>query len=98
MRAGVSVAEFWDLTPFETLLVIEANIWRDEHDQKMLLKHAWDIAALSRSKRLPKLSLLLKSKPVKRLKGQELIMRRSEFQDMTKNIDLKKLNDLKRRK
>lgn len=92
------MAEFWDLTPYETLLIIEARAWRNEHDQKLLLKLAWDMAALSRSKRLPKLSLLLKSKPVRPLKGQELIMRRSEFQDMTKNIDLKKLNDLKRRK
>ena len=91
MRAGIGVLEFWDQTPRETFMAIDAAIWREEVRQKQNLTLAWQTAALTRAKRLPSLKQLLNTKPAKPLVGAEMEKRRQEFRDMTKNLDLSKL-------
>lgn len=81
------------MTPYETMMSIDAFIWRDERDSKAMIKLAWDIAMLSRQKRIPTLkSLLQKSEAPKALKGRELRERRNEFKSMTRGLDLDALN------
>jgi len=77
---------------------IEAYIWRDSRNQKLLVSLAHNIAMLSRQKRIPTLKALFSgsSKAAKPLKGREKKRRRKEFKDMTKNLNLSVLN--KRRK
>jgi hypothetical protein len=92
LRSGIGVREFWELTPRETLLAIEAAIWRDERQQEQDIALAWRTAALTRTKKLPTLrSLLASSKPPKKLSGTELEKRRDEFKKMTqalKNVQI----------
>ena len=83
--------EFWDLTPWETFMMIDASIWREEVQQKRDLVLAWQTAALTRAKRMPSLKQLLNTKPARPLVGEELEKRRKEFRDMTANLDVSKL-------
>lgn len=89
LRVGVTATEFWDLTPRETIMTLEAALWRQEQHQKDQIALAWYVAALSRAKRLPNLKQLLAG-PAKPLKGNELKRRRSEYQELT-TIDLSAL-------
>ena len=91
MRAGIGVLEFWDLTPRETFMAIEASIWREEVRQKWDITVAWQTASLSRAKRMPSLKQLLNTKPARPLHGAELEKRRQEFREMTAKLDLSKL-------
>lgn len=91
MHAGIKVLEFWDLTPRETFMAIDAAIWRDEVQQRRNLTLAWQTAALTRAKRMPSLKQLLNTKPARPLHGEELEKRRQEFKEMTANLDLSKL-------
>lgn len=83
--------EFWDLTPRETVMVIDASIWREEIRQKREVALAWRTAMLTRARRLPSLKQLLNTKPARPLHGKELEKRRKEFADMTANLDTSKL-------
>jgi hypothetical protein len=85
------MAEFWDMTPREVLMAIEASIWRDERNQQMNIVQAWRIAMMMRAKRIPSLKALLNTKPAKPLHGKELEKRRREFKEMTANVDINKL-------
>jgi hypothetical protein len=85
------VAEFWDMTPREVFMAIEASIWRNEHNQQLDIVQAWRMARLMRAKRIPSLKALLNIKPAKPLHGKELEKRRREFKEMTANVDLNKL-------
>jgi hypothetical protein len=83
LRAGVPVSEFWDMTPCETVLAIEAAAWRLEQDERGRLRLAWHVAALSRAKRLPPLAqLMAPQKQSRTLSGEELEARRREFAEM----------------
>lgn len=73
---------FWDQTPRETCLAIEAAMWRDERRQRQDVALAWRTAALLRAKRLPSLKHLLSSGPARPLAGEELTRRRREFREM----------------
>jgi hypothetical protein len=85
------VAEFWDMTPREARMAIEASIWRDERRQELDIVQAWSIASLMRAKRIPSLKALLNTKPAKPLHGKELEKRQREFKEMTANVDINKL-------
>ena len=106
LRAGIGVLEWLDLTPRETYMMLDAHLWREEQrrkeDEQRLeqeLTLAWLIAALTRAKRLPPLRVLLTAaKPAKPLKGEELEQRRSEFMEMTANLDLEKIARKKKAK
>jgi hypothetical protein len=91
LRCGIGVAEFWDMTPREALMAIEAAIWRDERRQELDIIQAWSMATLMRAKRIPSLKQLLDTKPAKPLHGKELEKRRQEFANMTKNLNLEQL-------
>lgn len=72
---------------------IDAFIWNDQRNQNMAVKLAWDIAMLSRQKRIPALKALLQRRSPKALQGDELIRRRDEFKSMTGNLNLQAIND-----
>lgn len=86
------MAEFWDLTPKETHLAIDAYLWRSERKQRVNLKLAWDIAMLSRQKRIPALHTLLAARPAKPLTGRELQNRQEEFKAMASPSNLEIIN------
>lgn len=97
LRAGIGVQEFWDLTPVETYMAIEASIWREQQRQKQSIAQAWYSAALQRAKRLPPLKQLLQAGPAKRLVGAELRARRDEYaqaQAALNRLDLSRLPKL----
>jgi len=56
VTAGVDAEQFWRMTPYQTALVAAAT-----RDHSVTL--AWQVAALSRQKKLPRLSTLLTSRP-----------------------------------
>jgi len=95
LRCGIRVAEFWEMTPRETYMAIEAAIWRDEQRQKHDVVLAWRTAALMRAKRMPSLKQLLNTKPARPLRGKELEKRRQEFKEMTAKLDTSKLTGRK---
>lgn len=95
LRAGVTVLEFWDLTPRETFMAIAAAIWRDEQAQRQQIALAWRTAALTRAKKLPTLKQLL-TPPAKPLAGAELERRRQEFEQMGANLDYSKIGKVKK--
>jgi hypothetical protein len=78
------VAEFWELTLPETYLAIKAYHSNQKDRREEMLTAAWLTAALTRTKRLPRLkNLITQSRGAKRLRGDELQKRRAEFEEMT---------------
>lgn len=61
-RAGISPADFWSLTPFQTGLLVEANAesMQDEFDK--LIAAGWHTAVFSRAKTIPPLKTLFPPK------------------------------------
>ena len=61
-RAGISPADFWTLTPFQTGLLVEANAeaMHDEFDR--LIAAGWHTAVFSRAKTIPPLKTLFPPK------------------------------------
>ena len=53
--SGISPIEFWQLTPYQTRIAMEATLERSD-------KQAWMIAAFTRSKKLPKFESLNRGK------------------------------------
>ncbi len=86
LRAGVSVVEFWALTPRETLATLEATVWRAEQRAAGDLSHAWHIAALTRIKRMPTLKRLLMPFMPSKAKLQPIEERRREFLEMRAKV------------
>lgn len=86
LRCGVSVAEFWAMTPAETFMTVEAGLWQERQQRRQRITQAWLTARLGRVKHMPKLSVLLTDKTAKPLSGAELTQRRQEFREMTENL------------
>ena len=86
LKVGLSVAEFWDLTPKELRLHFEADAWRQGQQIRRDATLAWHIAALSRMKRLPPLRQMLPAGEAKPLRGEELKRRRAEHEDIVKRL------------
>lgn len=55
----MTVVEFWDLTPRETMMTCQAAAWRMEQAHELALSLAWHAEALTRAKRIPPLQRLL---------------------------------------
>jgi len=70
IRAQVN--EFWNLTPYETRLHMEIFHDRTKYEQESETVFAWQIAALNRTKKLPKIEKLLKKEPHKRDLAEDL--------------------------
>ena len=62
LRCGVTIEQFWQMTPRETFMVIEAYFWRQEQQRKQQISIAWLTAGLMRTKTMPALSRLLMDK------------------------------------
>ena len=65
LAQGVDVEQFWRLTPYQTRAAVAGA-----RDYRVTL--AWEVAALSRQKKLPKLSTLLSSQTAHRRDMREL--------------------------
>lgn len=98
LRCGISVADFWQLTPRETYMAIEAAIWQDERRQRSAVAASWLVAKLSKAKRIPPLKQLLVEKKGRKLTGAEKRKRQQEFSEMTAHVDLEKLPPLPSRR
>lgn len=83
---GLSVAEFWDLTPKELGIHFEADLWRQTQQAQQAVSLAWYVAALSRVKKLPPLRQLLQGQEARPLRGEELKRRRAEHEDIVKRM------------
>ena len=56
---GLSIDEFWSLTPYEFMIVAEAHSERMKYEQNARIHQAYWIAGLVWQKRLPRLDKLL---------------------------------------
>ena len=86
LKAGLSVAEFWALTPRETAQVLRSATWRWQHEYDRDTRLAWHMAALQRSKRLPPLRTLLSTFKTHKLKGEELAKRKAEHEELKRKM------------
>lgn len=86
------------LTPRETYAVLRAAAWKAKQRQRQDAWLAWHIAALSRRRRLPRLSQMMKHPEAKALEGEELEQRREERDEMLARIDIDKLNEAMRKR
>lgn len=59
---GLTVPEFWDLTPRELWATVDARRWQWEQQAQLQLTAAWATEGLARTKRLPQLSEWLRPK------------------------------------
>jgi hypothetical protein len=91
LRCGLTIGEFWELTPHEVYLSIDAYLWRTGQQQRHDFTVAWLNAKLQRAKKIPSLKVMLMDKKAQKLTGKELAKRRDEFKQMTKDIDLTKI-------
>ena len=87
LRAGVTVLSFWDLTPRETLIAMEAAVWRAEQAQAGQLAQAWHVAALLRNKQLPSLRTLLARLKPSKAKKLPIEERRREFESFKRSFE-----------
>lgn len=62
-RVGIRPGEFWDMTPFQTNLLVEANAERLRDEFETLLSASWHTALFSRAKTLPPLKSLFRRGP-----------------------------------
>lgn len=62
-RVGVRPGEFWDMTPFATNLLVEANAERLRDEFETLLSASWHTALFSRAKTMPPLKSLFRRGP-----------------------------------
>ena len=83
---GISVSEFWAMTPWELRLALEAGARRLERERQRDAWLAWHIAAMGRAKRLPSLRRLLGVPRARRLQGAELERRRREHAEIVRKL------------
>ena len=69
-KMGISLSEFWRMTPYEFFLCIESYAEVEEERSKQLIAQAYYTEVFARMKKLPKLKDLLKDK-----KCSELMIR-----------------------
>jgi hypothetical protein len=82
----MTVGEFWELTPRETTVALQAAVWRLERARERDLALAWHIVALDRTKRLPTLKRLLRPGTTRRLAGDEKTRRAAEFRELAERM------------
>ena len=66
----MSPIEFWELTPAELFLMVDAYKEQIEVRRNELTMHAWMCVALDRTKRLPKLDTLIKTEKPQKTKEE----------------------------
>ena len=65
LRAGIRPAEFWELTPYQTRLALEAWSKGRDYDRKIVMAAAWFCAGFQRLTTMPKLDEWLGLEPAK---------------------------------
>ena len=60
IRIGISIKDFWEMTPFELFICIESFEDKEKERSKELIIQAYYTEAFARMKKLPKLKDLLK--------------------------------------
>jgi hypothetical protein len=94
LRSGLSVAEFWEMTPAETYAVIEAANWREDQRLRQQVAMARLTASLVRAKRLPSLgSLLAKFSQPQKSSKKELRQRRRAFKKVASAENIRRINE-----
>ena len=66
LRAEIPLETFLASTLWEVGQMVDASIWRSQQDRKLLVYHAWHVAALASAAfagKMPPLKRLLKEKP-----------------------------------
>ena len=71
-RMGISLSEFWRMTPYEFFLCIESYAEVEEERSKQLIAQAYYTEVFARMKKLPKLKDLLKDKKKKQTTDEML--------------------------
>lgn len=71
-RMGISLSEFWRMTPYEFFLCIESYAEVEEERSKQLIIQAYYTEAFARMKKLPRLKDLLKDKKKKQTTDEML--------------------------
>jgi len=97
-KAGVSTLEFWEMTPRELNLAMEAASWRMQNEQMIAMSLAWHTAALTRAKRMPTLrEMLNRIKPKKQIPVEQ---QRDDFERIKARVrdKLSVINKLSDRK
>jgi len=80
-RAGLDPLRFWEMTPREVGVYLEAAAWRAEQGVQEMLALAWHVAALQRQKRLQSLKSLLR--PASKARDVPIAERRREFAELS---------------
>lgn len=86
LKSGLSVDEFWQMTPRETALAFGAAKWRFERERRHLAWLAWHIAAMMRSRRMPSLRKLIGMPVAQKLTGDEAAGRAREHAEMIERM------------
>lgn len=71
----LSLSEFWNLTPYEFFILVEAYTENEEERSKELIIQAYYTEAFARMKKLPKLDKILNSTKSKRKQTDEEMLR-----------------------
>lgn len=68
------LTEFWNMTPYEFFILVEAYTENEEERSKELIIQAYYTEAFARMKKLPKLDKILNStKPKKKQTAEEML-------------------------
>lgn len=69
------LTEFWNMTPYEFFILVEAYIENEEERSKELIIQAYYTEAFARMKKLPKLEKILNSTKSKKKQTDEEMLR-----------------------
>ena len=70
-RIGISLSDFWEMTPYELTICMESYADKEKERSKELIIQAYYTEAFARMKKLPKLKDLLKEK--KKQSNEEML-------------------------
>lgn len=90
LHAGLGVREYWELTPAETLGVLDAHAWRLEREREARAWAVWHTAALVRAKKLPALKRLVDGYKTVQLRGVALEDKRREHAEIMAAAEAKR--------
>ncbi len=83
---GLTVAEFWAMTPREMAMAAKAHNRRSRSEHRRDAWLAWHVGALVRTKRMPPLKQLMGEMQTKVLTAEEAERRKAEHEEMVANL------------
>lgn|GEM_PF-3204478 len=84
---GLTVAEFWAMTPRELAIASDAAVRRQKREQRRDAWIAWHIGALQRVKRLPSLKQLMGEMQTRALSPDEAQRRKQEHNELVSRYE-----------